>query len=86
MQKIVWMLQSRKFWAAVIGLLIASGVLQLSDAQEADLLQAILTVVTTLGYAISVALEDAGRHVGEGIIVSPVVMPAKTVDKTTQEG
>jgi len=64
MQKIVWVLQSRKFWAAVIGLLIATGVLKLTDAQEADLVGALLTVATTIGYMLSVAIEDAGRHVG----------------------
>lgn len=58
------MLKSRKLWAALIGLLIATGILQLSDSQEADLVQAVLTVVTTLGYALSVAVEDAGRHIG----------------------
>lgn len=64
MEKVVWMLKSRKLWAALIGLLIATGILQLSDSQEADLVQAVLTVVTTLGYALSVAVEDAGRHIG----------------------
>lgn len=64
MEKIIWVLKSRKWWASVIGLLIATGVLQLSDAQEADLVQAVLTVVTTLGYALSIAIEDAGRHAG----------------------
>jgi len=64
MQKIVWVLQSRKFWAAVIGLLIATGVLKLTDAQEADLVGALLTVATTIGYMLSVAIEDAGRHAG----------------------
>lgn len=64
MQKIVWVLQSRKFWTAVIGLLIATGVLKLTDAQEADLVGALLTVATTIGYMLSVAIEDAGRHAG----------------------
>lgn len=66
MEKILWILKSRKFWASVIGLLIATGVLQLSDVQEAELIQAILTVVTALGYVLSVAIEDAGRHMGSG--------------------
>lgn len=64
MQKVLWMLQSRKFWAAIVGLLVASGLLQMSDVAEAELVQAILTVATALTYIISVAIEDAGRHVG----------------------
>jgi len=64
--KFLWVLQSRKFWASIIGLLIATGVLQLSDAQEADLVGALLTVATTIGYVVSVAIEDAGRHMGSG--------------------
>lgn len=64
MEKIIWVLKSRKWWASVIGLLIATGVLQLSDSQEADLVGAILTVATTLGYVVAVAIEDAGRHMG----------------------
>lgn len=66
MLKFLWVLQSRKFWASIIGLLIATGVLQLSDAQEADLVGALLTVATTIGYVVSVAIEDAGRHMGSG--------------------
>lgn len=64
MEKIIWVLKSRKWWASVIGLLIATGVLQLSDSQEADLVGALLTVATTIGYVVSVAIEDAGRHMG----------------------
>lgn len=64
MEKIIWVLKSRKWWASVIGLLIATGALQLSDAQEADLVGALLTVATTIGYVVSVAIEDAGRHMG----------------------
>lgn len=64
MLKFLWVLQSRKFWASIIGLLIATGVLQLSDSQEADLVGAILTVATAVGYMVSIAIEDAGRHMG----------------------
>lgn len=64
MEKLLWVLKSRKFWASVIGLLIATGVLQLSDAQETALVEALLTVAVTIGYVLSVAIEDAGRHVG----------------------
>lgn len=60
----MWMLKSRKFWSAIVGLLVAVGWLQVSDVQEADLVSAILTVATAIGYMVSVAVEDAGRHVG----------------------
>lgn len=64
MGKVLGVLQSRKFWASVIGLIVALGLLNISDAQQADLVAAVLTVVTTLGYALSVAIEDAGRAQG----------------------
>lgn len=51
-------LKSRKFWAAVIAILFSTGILQGSEAAEADLLNAILTAITAVGYIISVALED----------------------------
>lgn len=63
-EKIVWILKSRKFWTAIIGLAVSFGLLQLSDTQEAELVSAILTVATAIGYMVSVAVEDAGRHVG----------------------
>lgn len=57
-------LRSRKFWASVVGLLVALGFIQVSDLQEPELVSAILTVVTTITYALSVAIEDAGRGAG----------------------
>lgn len=63
-EKIVWVLKSRKWWASIIGLAVSFGLLQLSDTQEAELVSAILTVATAIGYMVSVAVEDAGRHVG----------------------
>lgn len=51
-------LKSRKFWAAIVAILFSTGVLQGSEAAEADIVNAILTVVTAAFYIFSVALED----------------------------
>lgn len=56
--KFFWVLSSRKFWAAIVALLVTTGVLEASEAQEAELVQAILTVVTAISYILAVALED----------------------------
>lgn len=56
--KIIGVLQSRKFWAAIITLLMIFGVLEQNEAEQARLVEAILTVVTTVSYIVSVALED----------------------------
>lgn len=57
-------LKSRKFWASLIGLLVSVGVLNYSDAQQAELASAVLTVATAIGYVLSVAIEDAGSARG----------------------
>lgn len=51
-------LRSRKFWAAVVGLLVALGVLNIGEAQQVNLVEAIVTVATTVAYIIGTALED----------------------------
>jgi hypothetical protein len=51
-------LKSRKFWAAVISLLVATGILQVSEGQETELVNAILLVAGAAVYILSVALED----------------------------
>jgi hypothetical protein len=51
-------------WASLLSLLVAVGLLKFSDAQQADLVSAILTIVTAVGYTLSVAIEDAGRAQG----------------------
>ncbi len=56
--KLIGLLQSRKFWASLISLLVAVGMLQFSDSQQAELVAAILTVTTAVSYVIGVALED----------------------------
>lgn len=64
MAKLIGVFQSRKFWAAIVALLVSFGLLQVSEAQEPELVQAILTVVTTIAYIIGTAIEDAGRAQG----------------------
>ena len=64
MSKLSGVLQSRKFWSSLLSLLVAVGLLQFSDAAQADLVSAILTIVAAAGYTISVAIEDAGRAQG----------------------
>lgn len=61
MTKLMQTLGSRKFWAAIVGMLVAVGLLQYSDAQQAELVAAVLAVVTSIGYMLGVAIEDAGR-------------------------
>lgn len=56
------LLQSRKFWASIISLAAAVGLLEYSEAQQAELVQAIVVVATALGYVFSVALEDGLSH------------------------
>lgn len=58
MDKFSGVFKSRKFWAAVISLLVATGVLQASEAQEAELVNSILLVAGAVAYILSVALED----------------------------
>lgn len=57
MQKLSWVLQSRKFWAAIISLMGALGVLNWSDAEQAAWVAAIVAGIGAV-YQISVALED----------------------------
>ena len=57
MEKIHWVLQSRKFWAAVISLLAALGVLNWSDAQQAETV-AMLAAGIGAAYSLAVAIED----------------------------
>lgn len=65
MSKILGVLQSRKFWVSVIGVLVAVGLLELSDAQQADLVAAIVTISGSIGYVLSVAIEDGLSRRGE---------------------
>ena len=57
MEKLGWVLQSRKFWAAIISLLVALGVLNWSDAQQAETVAGIVAGVGAV-YSLAVAIED----------------------------
>jgi hypothetical protein len=64
MQKWAGVLKSRKFWASVLSLGTALGLLHFSNAAQTELVSAILTIVTAVSYTLATALEDAGRGAG----------------------
>lgn len=64
MNKFMQTLRSRKFWAAIVGMAVAVGLLNYSDSQQAELVAAVLAVVTSIGYMLGVAIEDAGTKKG----------------------
>lgn len=65
MEKLLGVFKSRKFWAGVVGILVSVGLLNLGEnGAEDNLVEAILTVVTTVGYILATAIEDAGRAQG----------------------
>jgi hypothetical protein len=57
MDNLVSVLRSRKFWAALLGMLTALGVLDLGDAQQAETAATIAAGVWA-AYTLAVALED----------------------------
>lgn len=59
------LLTSRKMWASLIGVATAAGLLEFSDAQQADLVQAIVIVLGASGYTFSVAVEDGMTKIAE---------------------
>lgn len=63
--KWIELLTSRKTWAALIGIGVALGLLQYSDADQAELVGAIVTIATAIGYMISVAIEDGPVRAAE---------------------
>ena len=66
MNKFVGILTSRKAWAAIISVAATFGVLEYSDAQQAELVEAIMVVVVAVGYMMSIAVEDGARHIADG--------------------
>lgn len=59
--KFIVLMQSRKFWSAVISLCVSIGIFALSDSQQSELVAGIMTVVTTSMYILGTAIEDYGR-------------------------
>ena len=57
--KIVEIMKSRKFWASIIGLLVAFGLLEGGD--EAKVVEAIVVIATAASYVIGTGLEDMGK-------------------------
>lgn len=62
MEKFLGLLKSRKFWAAIVSLLVVFQVVP--EGEEGALIEAVLTVVTAVGYIFSVAYEDAHAPLG----------------------
>jgi len=60
LQKLVDLVTSRKFLAAVAAILVVFKVVP--DSAESPLVEAALTAVTAVGYIIGVAVEDAGKN------------------------
>ena len=52
-------LKDRKLWVSLIGALVGLGILEMSEAEQASLVQAIITVAAAVGYIISVAIAQA---------------------------
>jgi hypothetical protein len=50
-----------KFWISLIATLVALGILQLSESEQAQLVQAIVTVAGAAAYIVSVAIAQAQR-------------------------
>ena len=65
MQKIGYVLRSRKFWAGMIGLAVALGVLDWNDEAQAVWVAAIAGGVVA-AYQLAVAIEDGLRALGQG--------------------
>lgn len=58
MNKLAGVLQSRKFWASVVGLLTSVGILTLGDYPHEEVISAILIVANVGIYTFSTAFED----------------------------
>ena len=61
MQRIITILQDKKLWATALGLLVSMGILELSDAQQSELIAAILAAGSAIGYMVTVGNEQAAR-------------------------
>lgn len=54
-------LKDPKFWTVLIGVLVSVGILELSEAEVAEVVQAIMVVVGTIGLAVAWAIEQFGE-------------------------
>jgi len=68
MNKLVAVLQSRKFWFTVIGLATSLGLMKFSDGQASELAGQIVAGVTAI-LVMATALEDGLRGLGGEVIV-----------------
>lgn len=59
------LLASRKFWFSLVGIAVSSGLLEFSESQQAELVQAIMVIVGAIGYVFSIAVEDGMTKVAE---------------------
>lgn len=61
MQRFVTILQDKKLWATLVGLLVSVGILEMSDAQQADLIASILAAGSAIAYIVTTVNEQASR-------------------------
>lgn len=66
-EKFVRLLFSRKVWVALLALLSALGVVDLSDVEQAGLIKAILIIGSAVGVVLGIALEDSGHAIAKAI-------------------
>lgn len=64
-EKVIRTLTSRKLWAGVIAVLVATNIIDASEVEEAQLIEAILVVMTALGYIVTTAWEDIALLKGD---------------------
>lgn len=69
MTQVFAILQSRKFWSTIIGLLMVTGILDVRDDEQATWAAAISAGVTAI-YTLSIAIEDGLTN--KRVIIDPV--------------
>lgn len=60
-QKFIDLLTSRKLWTLLIGIVAANGIVSLSEIQEAEVVNAILTLIGFALIGLNIAVEDGLR-------------------------
>lgn len=69
MTQVFAILQSRKFWSTIIGLLMVTGILDVRNDEQATWAAAISAGVTAI-YTLSIAIEDGLTN--KRVIIDPV--------------